>query len=40
MNINKEILNKMSKINDEITNLNKLLNKYVKEDEIGFRCSH
>lgn len=38
MNTNKEILNRMDKINEEVTSLNKFLKKYVKEDEKGFRC--
>jgi len=39
MDISKEILERMSKINEEVFNLNKLLKKYVREDETGFRCS-
>lgn len=39
MNKDEEILERMSKINEEISSLNKLLKKYVKEDETGFRCS-
>jgi len=39
MNKDKEILEKMNKINEEVSSLNKLLKKYVREDETGFRCS-
>ena len=39
MDIKKELINRMNKINEEVTSLNKLLKKYVKEDETGFRCS-
>lgn len=39
MNKDKEIIEKMNKINEEVSSLNKLLKKYVKEDETGFRCS-
>lgn len=39
MNIEKEIINRMDKLNEEVSILNKLLKKYVKEDEVGFRCS-
>jgi uncharacterized OB-fold protein len=39
MDINKEIVKRMDMINEEVSNLNKLLKKYVKEDETGFRCS-
>jgi len=39
MNKNEEIVKKMNKINEEISSLNKLLKKYVKGDETGFRCS-
>jgi predicted SprT family Zn-dependent metalloprotease len=39
MEKDREILERMDKINEEISSLNKLLKKYVKEDEVGFRCS-
>jgi len=39
MNKDKEIVERMNKINEEVSSLNKLLKKYVKEDETGFRCS-
>ncbi len=39
MNKDKEIIERMNKINEEVSSLNKLLRKYVKEDETGFRCS-
>ncbi len=39
MNKDKEIIERMNKINEEVSSLNKLLKKYVKEDETGFRCS-
>jgi len=38
MNINKEITNRMDKISEEVSSLNKLLKKYVKEDDKSFRC--
>lgn len=34
----KEILDKMNKINEEVSLLNKLLKKYVKDDDKSFRC--
>ena len=39
MNKDKEIVERMNKINEEVSSLNKLLKKYVREDETGFRCS-
>ena len=39
MDTNKEILNKMDKLNEEVTILNKLLKKYVRDDSKGFRCN-
>ncbi len=39
MNADKEILNRMDKINEEIATLNKFLKKYVREDEESFRCN-
>lgn len=38
MDIKNEIVTKMDKINEEISSLNKLLKKYVKEDYRTFRC--
>ncbi len=40
MNIDKEILNRMAKINEEVDTLNKFLKKYIREDEKGFRCNN
>jgi len=39
MDKDKEIIERMNKINEEISSLNKLLKRYVKEDGAGFRCS-
>ncbi|MEN7982346.1 MAG: hypothetical protein ABFQ65_02780 [Nanoarchaeota archaeon] len=39
MDKDKEIIMRMNKINEEVSSLNKLLKKYVKDDEAGFRCS-
>lgn len=39
MDINKEIIKRMNTINEEVSSLNKLLKKYVKEDDISFRCN-
>ena len=39
MSNDKEIIRRMNKINEEVSSLNKLLKKYVKGDETGFRCS-
>lgn len=38
MDINKEILGRMDKINEEVSSLTKLIKKYVREDDEGFRC--
>jgi ribosomal protein S27AE len=38
MDVNKEIVSRMDKINEEVSSLNKLIKKYVKEDDKNFRC--
>lgn len=40
MGINKEIIDKMNKINEEVNSLNKLLKKYVREDDKSVRCDN
>jgi len=40
MNVNKEITNRMDKIAEEVGQLNKLLKRYVREEDVIFRCDN
>jgi len=39
MDINKELINRMDKVNEEVSSLNKLLKRYVREEGEMFRCN-
>lgn len=39
MEIRKELMERLEGINQEVRSLNKLLKKYVKEDDVNFRCN-